>query len=270
MPAADAAVKADDMADALERLRVQTPLVHCLTNVVVAGFTANALLAAGAAPAMADAVEDADVLARAAGGVLVNIGTVTAASADGMRAAVVAVGDAGGRWVLDPVAAGALPWRAALAAELTELYPPAVVRGNASEVLALTGELGGRGVDASAGPDDAAAAATAIAGRFGATVAVSGAVDLITDGERTVRVENGHPLMTKVTGVGCVLGALAAGFLAVVDDPLLATVTATVFLTLAAEDAVARADKPGSFAVGLIDELATVDGDRIRTGARLR
>jgi hydroxyethylthiazole kinase len=274
MPATDAvdaaSVTADELADALERLRAQEPLVHCLTNVVVAGFTANALLAAGAAPAMADAVEDADVLARAAGGVLVNIGTVTAASADGMRAAVAAVGDVGGRWVLDPVAAGALPWRAALAKELTELHPPTVVRGNASEVLALTGELGGRGVDASAGPDEAAAAARAIADRFGATVAVSGAVDLITDGSRTVRVANGHPLMTKVTGVGCVLGALAAGFLAVVDDPLVATVTATVLLTLAAEGAVTRADRPGSFAVALIDELASVDGDRIRTGARLR
>jgi hydroxyethylthiazole kinase len=76
--------------------------------------------------------------------------------------------------------------------------------------------------------------------------------------------------MTKVTGVGCVLGALAAGFLAVVDDPLVATVTATVLLTLAAEGAVTRADRPGSFAVALIDELASVDGDRIRTGARLR
>jgi hydroxyethylthiazole kinase len=271
MPAAVAApVTADDMADALERLRTHVPLVHCLTNIVVAGFTANALLAAGAAPAMADAVEDADVLARTAGGVLVNIGTVTAASADGMRAAVSAVRDAGGRWVLDPVAAGALPWRAALAAELTQVYPPAVVRGNASEVLALTGELGGRGVDASAGPDDAAAAARAVAGRFGETVAVSGAVDLLTDGERLVRVANGHPLMSKVTGVGCVLGALAAGFLAVVDDALVAAVTATVLLTLAAEDAVTRAAKPGSFAVALIDELATVDAERIRSGARLR
>jgi hydroxyethylthiazole kinase len=270
MPAAAAApVTVDDMADALARLRAQTPLVHCLTNIVVAGFTANALLAAGAAPAMADAVPDADVLARAAGGVLVNIGTVTVASADGMRAAVAAVGEAGGRWVLDPVAAGALPWRATLAAELTKLYPPAVVRGNASEVLALTGEVGGRGVDASAGPDDAAAAASAIAGRLGATVAVSGDVDLITDGERIVRVANGHPLMTKVTGVGCVLGALVAGFLAVVDDPLLATVSANVFLTVAAEGAVARAHQPGSFAVALIDELAAVDGDRLRTRARL-
>ena len=260
---------ADLVVDAVRELRTQEPLVHCLTNVVAAGFTANALLAAGAAPAMADAVDDADVLARGSGAVLVNLGTVTKESFEGMRTAVAAVQDSGGRWVLDPVAAGALPWRATLAAELLELSVPTVIRGNPSEVLALTGHLGGRGVDSSAAPDDALEAAGALAQKHAAVVAVSGIVDLITDGERVVRVSNGHPLMTKVTGVGCALGALVAGFAAVVDDPLVAAVAATVLMTLAGEAAADRAEQPGSFAVAILDELGALDADRIRANARL-
>lgn len=265
----DGGVPVDEIAEALERLRTSAPLVHCLTNVVAAGFTANALLAAGAAPAMADAVEDADLLARVAGGVLVNLGTVTPASFDGMRAAVAAVGAGGGRWVLDPVAAGALPWRATLARELLDLSAPAVIRGNPSEVLALTGKLGGRGVDTSDAPDEAVEAARVLARKYSATIAVSGPVDLLTDGERTVRVANGHALMTRVTGVGCALGALVAGFLAVVDDALVAATAATVLLTLAGEGAASRCTRPGSFAVALMDELDAVDSNRIRAGARL-
>jgi hydroxyethylthiazole kinase len=263
------AVGVDDVVAAVERLRTQAPLVHCLTNVVAAGFTANVLLAAGAAPAMADAVEDAAVLPGGAGGVLVNLGTVTPEQFAGMRAAVTAVGEVGGRWVLDPVAAGALPWRAGLADELLGLAAPAVIRGNPSEVLALTGQLGGRGVDSSAAPDDAAAAGKALALTYAATVAVSGPVDLVTDGERSLRVDNGNVLLTKVTGVGCALGALVAGFVAVVDDPLVAATAATVMLTVAAEAAAARAPGPGSFAVALLDELHTVGPDRIRRDARL-
>lgn len=260
---------ADLVVDAVSELRTQEPLVHCLTNVVAAGFTANALLAAGAAPAMADAVDDADGLARGSGAVLVNLGTVTKESFEGMRAAVAAVGDSGGRWVLDPVAAGALPWRATLATELLELSAPTVIRGNPSEVLALTGHLGGRGVDSSAAPDDALEAARVLAQTYAAIVAVSGSVDLVTDGERVVRVANGHPLMTKVTGVGCALGALVAGFAAVVDDPLVAAAAATVLMTLAGEAAADRADHPGSFAVAILDELSAMDADRIRANVRL-
>ncbi len=266
---APTSVTVDQVVDAVEQVRTQSPLVHCLTNVVAANFTANVLLAAGAAPAMADEAMDAAVLAQAAGGVLVNLGTVTRAQFDGMRAAVAAVGEVGGRWVLDPVASGALPWRATLAGELLDLAAPAVVRGNPSEVLALTGHLGGRGVDSSAAPDDAAGPARALARRYTATVAVSGPVDLITDGERCVRVGNGTPLLTKVTGVGCALGGLVAGFVAVVEDALVASTAATVLVTLAGEAAAARTRGPGSFAVALLDEINAVSPDQIRADARL-
>lgn len=266
-----ASITADHLAGALERLRAEEPLVHCLTNIVAAPLTANALLAVGVSPAMVDGPEDAGVLAGSAGGVLVNIGTVTHASAEGMRAAVRGAREAGTRWVLDPVAAGALPYRAALVAELLEISVPAVVRGNPSEVLALTGRLGGKGVDADASPDDAADAARAFSRKYATTVAVSGPVDLLTDGERVVRVANGHPLMSKVSGVGCVLGALTAGFLAVVEDPLLAATSATVVLTVAGETAATSgALRAGSFAVTLLDQLHAVDAATVRRVARIR
>jgi hydroxyethylthiazole kinase len=261
---------ADHVAGALERLRAEEPLVHCLTNVVAAPLTANALLAVGASPAMADAPEDASALARTAAGVLVNIGTVTHASAEGMRAAVRARRDTGGRWVLDPVAAGALPHRAALAAELLDIWVPAVVRGNPSEVLALDGRLGGKGVDSVASPEEAGDAARALAGKYGTAVAVSGPVDLVTDGQRVVRVANGHALLSKLSGVGCVLGALVAGFLAVVEDPVLAAMSATVVLTVAGEAAATSgATRPGSFAVALVDQLHAIDAATIRRSARI-
>lgn len=244
--------------DALEAFQANPPLVQCLTNIVVAQWTANVLLSAGAAPAMVDNPHESADFARVAGGVLVNLGTPYDDTAEAMRAAVTAAADAGTPWVLDPVAAGALGWRTAVAHELLGLARPAVVRGNASEVLALGGGRGGRGVDATDGPDAAAWQARELAREHQTVVAVSGAVDLLTDGDRVVRVANGHVWLTRVTGVGCALGALMAGFAAAVDDPLVAAVTATALMTVAADLAADSARGPGGFAVGLLDEISLV------------
>lgn len=260
---------AEQVAGALDRLRTQVPLVQCLTNNVVTGFTANALLAAGASPVMVDNVEEAGLMAGAAGGVLVNLGTPQQHTVDAMRLAVVAAGAAGRPWVLDPVAAGALPWRTAVAGELLDLAPPRVIRGNASEVAALTGGVGGRGVESTDRPEGVADATRALAAKFSCTVAVSGPVDLVTDGQREVRLHNGHPIMTKVTGVGCVLGALVAAFAAITDDGVLAATAATALLTVAADRAAATTRGPGSFAVALLDELSAVDPALLAATARL-
>ncbi len=247
----DAGIVAD-----LARLRERAPLTHCLTNAVVQNVTANALLAVGAAPAMVPAVEEAGLFAQVADALLVNVGTLTAPDADAMRAAVAAAGEAGTPWVLDPVAVGALPLRTALARELAE-WRPAIVRGNASEVLALAGaEGGGRGVDSTASADQAVAAASELALRSGAVVAVSGAIDHITDGRALVTVPGGHVLLTRVTGAGCMLGALMAAFCAVSATPLDAAVAASAVFAAAAQRAAEHARGPGSFAVALLDELA--------------
>lgn len=254
-PAELSAPAAAELADCWDRLRTDSPLVQCLTNIVVAPFTANLLLASGAAPAMVDNPHEAAGFAAVASGVLVNLGTPYDDTVAGMRAAVPAAAAAGTPWVLDPVAVGGLPWRTTTATELLTLAAPAVIRGNASEILALGGGEGGRGVDAAHTPDAALQAAGDLAGRYATTVAVSGPVDLITDGQRLLRLAHGHPWMTKVTGVGCALGALMAGCCAVSDDAMIAAGTATAALTLAAETAADSASGPGSFAVELLDQL---------------
>ncbi|GAA3538947.1 hydroxyethylthiazole kinase [Aeromicrobium flavum] len=244
---------------ALARLREATPLVQCITNSVVTGFTANVLLAVGAAPAMVDLPEEAGIFAGIAGGLLVNLGTPTPQQRDAARAAVVATD----RWVLDPVAIGTLPVRTALAAELLQSRP-AIVRGNASEIIALAGlGSGGRGVDSTAGAEEALEAATSIARSAGAVVAVSGEVDVITDGTETVRVPGGDRLLTLVTGGGCSLGATMAAFLAVCD-PLSAAVAASVAHAVAAEHAARTSSGPGTFAVDFLDALAALDPSDLR------
>jgi hydroxyethylthiazole kinase len=252
-----------DLRAAREALRTDAPLVHCLTNTVVQTMTANALLAAGAAPAMVDAPQEAGDFAAVASAVLVNVGTVHARTAEAMRMAARSAGAAGTPWVLDPVAVGPLAYRTALAAELVELRPTAV-RGNASEVMALAGAgAGGRGVDSTHSADAAAEAAADLARHTGGVVAVSGEVDLVTDGRRTVRVGGGSVLLTRTTGAGCALGALVAAYLAVCDDPLTGVVAAHAHVALAAEVAADVADGPGTFAPAWLDALDALDGDSL-------
>lgn len=256
------------IAAAVNAVRAQQPLVQCITNIVVANWSANVLLAAGAAPAMVDNHHEARMFAGVAGGVLINTGTPYDDTVAAMREAVVGAADAGTPWVLDPVAAGGLPWRTQVAAELLSLAPPAIIRGNASEIAGLVGAGGGRGVDAAHSTDDVLDFAGELARQHRTVVAVSGPVDHLTDGDRVVRVHNGHPMMTKVTGVGCSLGALMAAFAAVTDDPLLAAVAATCLLTVSAERAMVGDPGPGTFAVRLLDNLG-LDADALASAVRL-
>lgn len=260
-------IDAPALGDALNALRAQPPLVQCLTNIVVAQWTANVLLAVGAAPAMVDNPREAAEFAPIASGVLVNLGTPYDDTADAMRLSAAAAA-AGTPWVLDPVAAGGLRWRTELALELLR-SSPTIVRGNASEIMALTGGAGGKGVDATDSPEAALEAAQEIAQTYGTIVAVSGPVDHVTDGERTVLIANGHPWMTQVTGVGCALGALMAAFAGTGADPLTAAATATAVLTVAADEAAAASQGPGSFAVGLIDRLAALTPEGLAASVRL-
>ncbi|WP_181409012.1 hydroxyethylthiazole kinase [Schumannella soli] len=239
---------------ALLALRERAPLVQCVTNAVVTNFTANVLLALGAAPAMSDLPGEAGVFAGVADGSLVNLGTPTPVQADGAREVVAATR----RWVLDPVAVGALPVRTALAHELLDARP-AIIRGNASEVLALAGAgAGGRGVDSVDGPDAARAAAIHLALATDSVVAVSGEIDLVTDGREIVRVPGGDVLLTKVTGGGCSLGATMAAFLGVADA-LSAAVAASLVHAVAAERAAVRTTGPGSFATAFLDDIAALE-----------
>ena len=270
---ASAADLVTEAASLLEVLRADPPLTHCITNSVVTGFTANVLLAIGAAPAMVDIVGESGMFAGIASGLLVNLGTPTPEQREASLEAVEGATASGTPWVLDPVAIGALPVRTALAHRLAEQRPTAI-RGNASEILALAGlSAGGRGVDATDSADAAIDAARALASRFASVVAVSGPVDLITDGERVLRLANGHELLTRVTGGGCALGAVMAAFLgaarARATPPLLAVASASLVYTIAAERAASASTGPGSFAVALLDALAAVQPADIESAARV-
>ncbi|MGH8278496.1 MAG: hydroxyethylthiazole kinase [Gammaproteobacteria bacterium] len=260
---------AAELGTALAALRARAPLVQCLTNIVVANFTANVLLAAGASPAMVDNPNEAEAFAGIAGAVLVNLGTPYPDTAQAMAAAVRGAEAAGRPWVLDPVAAGVLAWRTTLARDFLTQHHPTIVRGNASEILALTGGAGGKGVESTASAEQAVDAAAMLAASHATVVAVSGKVDHLTDGHSLVRIDNGHVYSTRITGSGCALGALMAGFAAVVEDPLYAAAAATALLTLAAEAAAKHAHGPGSFAVALIDSVQTLTPEALAAKVRL-
>ncbi|TVQ94327.1 MAG: hydroxyethylthiazole kinase [Chromatiaceae bacterium] len=244
----------------LARLRETVPLVHNITNYVAMNTMANVLLAMGASPAMIHAREEAAAFVPVAAALTINIGTLSREWLAAMVEAAVAASAAGRPWVLDPVAAGVSSFRLAAAQRLLSLRPT-VLRGNASEIIALGmhGGATGRGVDAADGVAAAAAVARELAVTYGSVVAVTGPVDLLTDGVRCVRVANGHALMPQVTALGCALTGVVAAFLGSDPDPAadaLATATAALACYgVAGERAGAVADGPGSFAVAFLDAL---------------
>ncbi len=242
----------------LAALRARRPLVHCLTNPVAANLTANALLCLGASPLMAEAEDEMAALSPEA--LLLNLGMQTPARMRAARIAAAAAQRTGIPWVLDPVAAGALTARTTLAEGLAGAGP-AVIKGNASEIMALAGgQGGGRGTDATAAMTEAHGPARALARRTGAVVAITGAEDFVTDGTRVVVVRHGHPMMAAISGLGCVAGALAAACLAVQPDAVLATAHALALLGWAAERAAERAGGPASMQGGMLDALHGFDG----------
>lgn len=243
------------VAAELQRMRSTNPLVHLLTNEVVQEITANVLLAAGAAPAMIVAEEEAAGFTAMAGALLINVGTLYPAREAVMRQAVLAANDAGVPWTLDPVAAGVLEYRSRFCRELLALKP-AAIRGNASEILALAGCAGtGRGVDSTAASDAALSAAQQLAESSGAIVAVTGETDFITDGQNTWATPWGHPIMTRVVGTGCALSALVAAFTAKAGKPLEAVAAACALAGLCGEQAAAASQGPGSFKAAFLDAL---------------
>lgn len=249
---------------ALERLRATAPLVHCITNYVAMDVAANALLAIGASPAMVHAAEEVEEFVAISSALTVNIGTLSPPWVAAMERAADRAAALGIPWVLDPVGAGATAYRTAVARDLASRRP-AVVRGNASEILSLAGEVGDtRGVDSTRGTDEARPAAESLARALGCVVAVTGAVDYATDGRRTLAVGHGHPLMARVTALGCALTGVTGAFLAVEADPLHAATYALACFGVAGEAAARGADGPGTLRVRLLDALHNLDTLRDR------
>ncbi|NYE95858.1 hydroxyethylthiazole kinase [Psychromicrobium silvestre] len=252
---------------ALRELRSRTPLVQCITNSVVVNFTANVLLALGAAPAMVDIPGEAGPFTQITSGLLINLGTPNSEHRQAMlEAATAASGTT--PWVLDPVAIGSLPIRTPLAKKLRDLGPT-IIRGNASEIMALSGEgSGGRGVDSADQVDSALPAALSLTANA-QVVAISGAVDVVMDRHEQVRIANGTVLLTQVTGGGCALGAVMAAFASLGADQLANTVAAVTVYTVAAELAAERSAGPGSFAVAFLDALHHLDAETLGSRAHI-
>ncbi|AVV51761.1 hydroxyethylthiazole kinase [Leptospira santarosai] len=247
---------AKEIVEDLFELRKHSPLTHVMTNIVVTNWTANVLLAVGSSPAMVIAEEEAEEFAKIASGLLINLGTVTSNDVKSMKIAATAAHQTHTPWVLDPVAAGAIGFRTEVAKELLDLKPT-VIRGNASEILALSGTEGkGKGVDSTANSTDALPYAQELSGKTGSVVAVSGAVDYVTNGKETIAIPGGDPIMTKVTGVGCSLGALIASFLGIQKDPLRASSSASAIFAIAGSRSAKESNGPGSFAVTFLDQLS--------------
>lgn len=248
-------------------MRRRAPLVQNITNFVAMNIAANVMLAAGASPAMAHAAEEAEAFAALAASLTVNLGTADAHWIGGMDAAAAAMLRVGKPWVLDPVAVGASEFRATTAARLIA-HRPAVIRGNASEVLALSGARGtGKGADAADRVEDAEEAARALARRCGAVVAVTGPVDFVTDGTRAARVGNGHPMMPRVTALGCALTCLIGAFV-VGQDPFEATTAAIAYYGIAGE-AAGGAAGPASFQTAFVDALHALTPEDVSQRAKV-
>ena len=268
--AADAHFSAAVIADDLRAVRERAPLVHNVTNFVVMQQTANALLAIGASPIMAHAEAELDELLAYAGALVLNIGTLDAPWINAMEAALAAARGRALPVVLDPVGAGASRLRTDTAMRLLGSGGVTIVRGNASEILALAGAAGAtKGVDSTLSSDAAREAAHGLAARYGGAVVVSGAVDYCIDRTREVRVNNGVALMTRITGMGCTATALCGAFAAVQPDALRAAVDAMAVMGVAGELAFAAARGPGTMAASFLDALHHLGLAELERGLRL-
>jgi hydroxyethylthiazole kinase len=258
------------LAPLLARIRERRPLVHHITNMVVMNDTANITLAIGASPVMAHALEEVEEMVRLAGVLLLNIGTLTPEQIEAMLRAGKRANELDIPVVLDPVGAGATSLRTQSALRLLRDLRISVIRGNASEVGTLVGVAAEtRGVDSISLGEDREAVASRVARTFGCTVAITGARDVIADGERLALVDNGHPLLARITGSGCMATTLVAAFLAVEPDAWLATTAGLVALGLAGEMAAQKAGGPGTFRSHLLDAVAALDEDTIARGQKV-
>jgi hydroxyethylthiazole kinase len=255
----------------LRAMREQKPLVHQITNYVVMNETANATLALGALPVMAHAGEEVEEMARIASSLVLNIGTL---SEHWVEAMLLAGGTASARQipvVLDPVGAGATTYRTVTAHRILDLVDVTVLRGNAGEIATLVGaQAEVRGVESIGAGMEPAELARAAARSLGVIASVTGPIDHVSDGERVLAISNGHPLLATVTGTGCMSSAITGCFLAAKPgEPLEAAAEALAAFGVAAEDAAAGAEGPGTFHARLYDALYALDPDTLDERVRI-
>lgn len=242
---------AEIAADVVARIRDRGPRVHCITNSVAQPYTANMLLAAGAVPSMTISPEEIGAFVAGADAVLINLGTLDIERRSAIEVAVATAVEKKLPWLVDPVFIDRSPARARFARALLERRP-SVLRLNHAEFAALSGH------------ESDANSAARFAQERATIVALTGDIDIVTDGERSTAVANGDPLMSLVTAMGCAGAALIAAALAVEADSWLATLAALAAFGVAGEVAAQSARGPGSFAAAMIDALHGIDRGTLR------
>lgn len=255
----------EDVWSDVQRIRSEAPLIHNITNYVVMNTTANALLALGASPVMAHAIEEVEAMVGLARALVINIGTLSGPWIAAMLKAASAAKRRGIPVVLDPVGAGATRYRTEVAQRILTDTPPTIVRGNASEIRALYyAESETKGVDSRHDAAAAAEAARGLSKKCGCVVSVSGAVDLIFNDDSVVQVANGHPMMPHVTGLGCTASALTGAFAAVNPSAFEAAAHAMAVMGIAGEIAAGKSPGPASFQMHFLDALYGLQEEDIR------
>lgn len=258
------------VAKAIQKARETAPLTPAITNTVTVNFVANAQLAVGGSAAMVYLPDEGEMMASLGGAVYINMGTLFPIYAETLPRTAEALKENGTPWVLDPVGIGIGSLRSQLLRSFAP-FPPTIVRGNASEVIALaklwklvseSEGTGVRGVDATDAVKDAKKAAVAMAKFIGGAVAVSGEEDFVTDGKHGVTLSGGSPLMTKITGAGCSLGGVVAVY-AAVATPFIAVLTGSMMYNAAGNVAAGSAKAPASFQIAFLDALYQAKGEAV-------
>ncbi len=259
-----------DLKSLLEKLRDEKPLVHNITNYVVMNFTANTLLAMGASPVMAHAADEVEEMVSLASALVINIGTLSKHWIESMLKAGRRANELGVPIILDPVGSGATSLRTNTFRNLVKELRLSVVRGNGSEILSIASDsIRTKGVETAHGAEQALETAREVATEIDSVAAITGPVDLITDGKRVIRCSNGHPMLGSVTGTGCAATVTIAAFASVTNDPLEATAAGLAFFGLAGEHAGTKTSSPGSFIVSLLDALYEITPAEFQAQARL-
>jgi len=243
----------------IQQVRAQSPLVHNISNFVVMNNTANALLAVGASPIMAHAKSEVVEMVTISDSLVINIGTLDEVWSESMLLAANTASHLGKPWVLDPVGAGATSYRDHILKELLR-EKPTVIRGNASEIIALNKSnlIKTKGVDSTSQSGEAVLAALDLHQQYGSIVCISGETDIVISGSQEIHLKNGHLLMTKVTGLGCSATALIGAFMAVITNKTEAVTAAMALIGVAGELAEKESNGPGSLQVKLLDKLYNI------------
>ncbi|WP_236692680.1 hydroxyethylthiazole kinase [Aneurinibacillus tyrosinisolvens] len=254
----------------LTKVRTSSPLVHNMTNEVVTNFTANGLLALGASPVMAYAPEEVADMARIAGALVLNMGTLTSELVEAMIIAGKSANEHGVPVVFDPVGAGATPFRTETARRIAGELKLSVIRGNAAEIANVVGEAWEiKGVDAGEGKGDMESLARRASEALGTVVAITGKADVVADGSRVFVIHNGDEMLTRITGTGCLLTSIVGVYAAVEKDYAVAAAAALSTYGVAAELARQTVSAPGSYQIALLDALYSMEETQVREGVRI-